>query len=377
MNNNDLENYRNAKEYVNRIRKSPIFNNPLTYQSKSVDSAKLYSELMKLYFSINPDWKDDFENAERRNFLNYDSRRTVFSGNESLQYDGKSEKEKEKMIQKKQELIISDPLEESLQVALSINVSNQIAHECDRISNQIIKYYFLDEKKAKLPDSKIITYDKNGEPIYDKDVIYDLGNAIRLYLKRIKRGAPIRKEKEEFLIDYGISESILNDFVAQNGKDILDLINMHDLAMYIKDINIARACIPQKEGEDPLLDQAQYSYGIITPDTNPRLIIDVPYYSQFCVHVIENSSRGVLLPSIKNYPYGEIHFFEKQSFVLIPDCNSPDVQDLIGKKGLSQNEIWNNIRLLASSPKYTDRRNSHRAVIASGASKEDFDQLYR
>lgn len=75
-----------------------------------------------------------------------------------------------------------------------------------------------------------------------------------------------------------------------------------------------------------------------------------------------------------NYPYGEARFFERNNVILVA-CSSDLIQRQCRGKNIT--EIWEHLRSLAKSKNYQERRLAHNTANSLGATKEDFDNIYR
>lgn len=339
--------YIQARHQVQFMKKSKA-SNASEYMLMPLDER--FKELMSLYSKLEPEWVSEYEKVERRK-----------------PRDIRTDLSAKKMID-----IINGAIgEDLLEFTMAMHAANKIAHQCKFIRNDILNYYVM----TKAEEGKIVWSTDNRE-------LYDLIE--RVFDPEVQK-MPNRLQslKEKLASDYGVNQSILDDLESKNGDDLRQIIQMQRAGFYIKDFEIDNIIEELKDRDDisygkystPKTDKSGkplYERDGVTPKMNDRLIIDLPYYSQVCVHLKTKRS----ISALSDTPYDGLHLFETESVLLTDNISRAAKQYLLRKTG---NNTWpdlNDIMGDLKEMRKTNPRFAHYIAIKMGATKEELDEMY-
>lgn len=286
-----------------------------------------FSKLMRLYDKMER-WKDEYKKVEERKPKDV---RTPLTA-ESIE-----------------DLIDSAMYDEMLEVALSMHISNKIAHDCIFAKEHIIRKFISDKIKTGQLEE---TIDVN-KALNRIDIISDPINTEESIITKIS------KSELKF---WGITEEMLQEL---KGKGLEELSQLERNAFYIKEFEIDNIIKILKSRDD-------ISYGKVTDETGNSLVIDLPYYGQFSVHL---KSKGSI-SALSNTPYDSLHFYEKES-VILSDEVSKAAQRLIDKRRESGKVDLVDLIPELRKMKKGKPRFAHYVALKMGATKQELDELYR
>lgn len=339
-------------------------------------SSKKFTNLMNLYVTLNPNWVNELNELERRKPRNVSSPLKL-----STHIEGKWRRKNNKELT--QEIIKSVVGSGRLiEMAMSIHVANKIAHECEISQGNIIMYYLQQDTRLNIPiDSK----NKGWLFKYVQEYLGNEDNPKQDVINYLKRN--------------NISESMLKNIPEDDKKRILTLGKARREAFLIKDSLIYELINDlnhdkEVDAESELILNSRPSYGIYStektdeygnvrysrngePFMEHRLIIDVPFFGQFCVHLLHEDT----ISALSQTPYDAVHrFHERKSVILtdnISDYGSSFLKQL-QSDGIStflnmeNMELLNKIRELKSK----DSRFAHYLALKLGAESDVIDYIY-
>lgn len=324
--------YKRAQNVVENVRKSDLLKLN-SYRLLPLDAR--FEKLMRLYDSIS-DWKKEYKKVEMRK---------------------PSEVRTPLNVENIEDVIDGAMYDDILELAISMHVANKIAHECDWAIEDIIENFLSKKVKSnELPET--VLEDKNATPIIRK---------IGRIFDPINQGN--RKTMEwlrNTLGEYGITSRMLKDL---QGCGLEELNKMQRNAFYIKDYEMENAI-------DLLKDRDDISYGRFSTKGSEGkehiLVIDLPYYGQFCVHMKTERS----ISALKNTKYDQMHMYETES-VLLMDGISRAAKSFIKKRKESGKSTLDQIipelrKIRKDRPRY-----AHYIALKMGATKQELDKLYK
>lgn len=323
--------YKRAQNVVENVRKSDLLKLNL-YKLLPLDAR--FEKLMRLYDSIS-DWKKEYKKVEMRKPA---AVRTPLN------------------VENIEDVIDGAMYDDILELALSMHVANKIAHACDWAIEDIIENFLLKKVNSKeLPET--VLEDENATPIIRK---------IGRIFDPVNQGNPRTMDwLRRTLGEYGITSRMLRDL---EGCGLEELNQMQRNAFYIKDYEMENAI-------DLLKDRDDISYGRFStkgPEGKEhRLVIDLPYYGQFCVHMKTERS----ISALRNTKYDQMHMYETES-VLLVDGISKSAKNFIKKRKESGKSTLDKMipelrKIRQDRPRY-----AHYIALKMGATKQELDKLY-
>lgn len=344
----DTPEYRDALKLVEIARTSNVFK---FYASKPTEDR--FTELMELFDKVNPEWKKIYEEIEKEKPIEVQT---------PMEYEN---------IQDVIDGALDEPI---LELCLSIHIANRIAHTYDRAIENIIKQKLL-EKSQKSSDNKI------------KGLLKDHRRLSRLYRQIGDYLDPSNIDDtnvRENLLEYIKRDVITEDDLEQlNDIGIPCLIKGRKKAFAAKDYEIDQALTALKQEKDisygVCLRKVRNRDGSIKTDSRGRevtdsvLVVDVPYYGQYLVHMKKDTSISSLAAIPK---YGAKYLYEKKTF-LLTDNISDQGQNFIerhtptGKTASYEEMEPHLINLEKMNPRF-----AHYLALKFGANKKELRKLH-
>ncbi len=344
----DTPEYRDALKLVEIARTSNVFK---FYASKPTEDR--FTELMELFDKVNPEWKKIYEEIEKEKPIEVQT---------PLEYEN---------IQDVIDGALNEPI---LELCLSIHIANKIAHTYDRAIENIIKQKLI-EKSQKSSDNKI------------QGLLKDHKGLSRLYRQIGDYLDPsnlddtsVRKNLLEYIKRDGITE---DDLEQLNNIGIPYLIRERKKAFAAKDYEIDQTLTTLKEEKDisygVCLRKVRNRDGSIKTDSKGKeikdsvLVVDVPYYGQYLVHMKKDTSISSLAAIPK---YGAKYLYEKKTF-LLTDNISDQGQNFIerhtpaGKTASYEEMEPHLINLEKMNPRF-----AHYLALKFGANKKELRKLH-
>lgn len=344
----DTPEYRDALKLVEIARTSNVFK---FYASKPTEDR--FTELMELFDKVNPEWKKIYEEIEKEKPLEVQT---------PLEYEN---------IQDVIDGALNEPI---LELCLSIHIANKIAHTYDRAIENIIKQKLI-EKSQKSSDNKIQGLLK------DHKELFRLYRQIGDYLDPSNLDDTSARENSlEYIKRNGITE---DDLEQLNNIGIPFLVRGRKKAFAAKDYEIDQALTALKQEKDisygVCLRKIRNRDGSIKTDSRGRevmdsvLVVDVPYYGQYLVHM----KKGTSISSLAAIPkYGAKYLYEKKTF-LLTDNISDQGKNFIerhtpaGKTASYEEMEPHLINLEKMNPRF-----AHYLALKFGANKKEIKKLH-
>jgi len=314
--------------------------------------------LAKLYEKLNPSWKAEFNSFEEQ-------RKDKKFGLGNLKPD-------DSLYELISEVMYNDSDNASV-VAMNVYLSNKIAHLCSNARDRIVEGYLLGksgnkkltEAQIKETSSKIKKYFIEKARM-DNPKLRDK-SSIELMIKNIK----------EELKDVKIEDRDLEKFEKQN---FYKLIQMEKELFAIKDFEIVNVITRLKE-RDRLYNSGietdePMSYGMANDENGePILVIDLPYFSQFSVH-LKKESEAISALSDVSYDK-EVYALET---VMLTEGISPEIKEDLKKVGKDFSKIKSVARERIRNDRSVTGKNSatsyaHHVLLKSGGSKKELDNF--
>lgn len=320
--------YRRAIETVKAIKNNDLLKLS-TYRLLPIDER--FAKIMRLYDKVSTEWKSEYKKIERK----------------------KPKEIRTPIPSENIEDIINGALyDDILEVVLSIHVANKIAHASICAKETIIKKFIENKIEYNKLDKSLIEKEKLNIITKRISIIYDKVNEENSVVTQISKSS---------LLEYGITPEILEEL---KGKGIEELNELARSAFYIKDFEINNAI-------KLLRDRSDISYGKMDDDTGHSLVVDLPYYGQFAVHLKTQKS----ISALSKTPYDELRFYEKES-VLLTDEISETAQKYIKRKKEMGKTTLKEILPDLKQVKKDDPRFAHYVALKMGATKQELDELY-
>lgn len=302
---------------------------PNTYRFLSLEER--FSKIMYLYDSIS-DWKSEYAKVEKRKPRDIRTELTIETAEDVI--DGAA-------------------YDDLLEVTLSMHIANKIAYEAIFAKEKIIEKFITEKVKNKELDESLLEQANLNLAIKRIAIVYDTIN---------DRNSLITKISKAELEKLGITSKILQEL---SGKGIEELNQLERTAFYIKSYETDNVI-------DILKDRDDISYGMITDETGNSLVIDLPYYGQFAVHIKNKKS----ISALSDITYDEIRFYEKESVILTDDISESaqkfiDSRKQSGKTGLKQ-LIPELRKIRQDRPRF-----AHYVALKMGATKQELDEMYK
>lgn len=344
----DTPEYEEALKLVEIAKTSNVFK---FYPSKKMDNR--FVELMNLYDKVNPNWKSVYEEIEA-------------TKPEEIQTPLEFENI--------QDVIDSALYAPILELCLSIHIANRIAHTYDRAIENIIKHKLI-EKAKKDNDEKT------------KRLLKDNRKLVRVYRQIGDYLDPanisdknLRERSLEYLKKDGITEE---DIKQLDDIGISHLIKERKRAFAAKDYEIDEALTTLKQEKDisygVCLRRVREPNGKIKTDSRGKeirdsvLVVDVPYYGQYLVHMKKDTSMSALAMLPK---YRAQNLYEKKTF-LLTDNISDKGREFIEEhstdgRTVSYPEIEPDLKRLEKiNPRF-----AHYLALKFGANKREIRRLH-
>lgn len=292
----------------------------------------IFQSIMKLYEETHPNWAADYIAIERKKPKNV---RTYLSSFDM------------------EDIIDSARGDDLLETALSVHAMNRIAHSCIFVKRKLISE-LIDEKK-KATDGKFRISDR---------VFYNLEIDISRYFDPAnKEDISTRKRVLGAIKRRGITEQDLDMLEKRGYREISE---KQRSAFYIKDFLIDDLITLLKDRDDISYGMEEVTYskenGSIGHDN--VLVVDLPYYGQFSVHLKSKSS----ISALSDTPYDTLRVFEKEGNILTDGLSKIAERKLKEEGTLS-------IKQLKAIRRY-DPRYAHYLAVKQGSTKQELDEMY-
>lgn len=302
---------------------------PSTYRFLSLEER--FAKLMHLYDNIS-DWKSEYAKVEKRKPRDIRTELTVETAEDVI--DG----------------VAYDDL---LEATLSMHIANKIAHEAIFAKETIIEKFVTEKVRNKELDESLLKAENLNIVIKRIAIVHDTIN---------DRNSLITKISKAELEKLGITSKMLQEL---SGKGIEDLNQLERTAFYIKSYETDNVI-------EMLKDRDDISYGMIHNETGNALVIDLPYYGQFIVHVKTKKS----ISALSDIPYDEIRVYEKESVILTDDISEAGKKFIDSRKQNGKTDLNQLIPELRKIRK--DRpRFAHYVALKMGATKQELDEIYK
>lgn len=341
--------------------------NPTIYND-IIDSSETFQNLMLLFSFLNPDWIIDYNNVEIQKPKEI---QTPLKGkSQSLTKD------------------IIDSVKGSgrlIEMAMSIHIANKIAHELENIRDNIMLYY--------IPKDINNLKDINRKKLF---------KYVQEYFECEKR-KDIKKSRMQEIIKvlnkFGLTENVLKNITDNDKKRIIILNKLRENAFVIKDSLIYSLITDlnhdrEVEDENDLILDSRPSYGMYSSVKKDRygdpmyqtngellmenvLIIDVPFFGQFCVHLLHKNT----ISALSQTPYNAIQrFHETKSVILTDDMSSAGnfvlkqmrSEGILEFLDMNNTELLNRLRLMRKQ----NPRFAHYLALKLGADRDVIDYIY-
>lgn len=336
--------FKNAGIKPNILINSDVLNIP-NYSSLPLE--KRFAKLMTLYDEVQPRWVSEFNALEQkkpRNMQIYLDPQTTTM----------------------EDLIESADNDELCQTVMAMYTANKLAHVCENTRRVLLEKYL----KQKLQDAA-----SPQEETLLKDALHDFENishTLKSYFDPRNSTKPGLLRKLEYTLNVnGISSKDLETF-SKNG--FKQLVEKERVGYYLKDFEMMNLIEMLKERDD-------ISYGMVTdhkldnfgnplinrhtgkPQSNHLLVVDLPYYGQFSVHMKEASS----ISALSQTPYRKMQVFETESMILTSEI-SPYAEKDLDNGSISMENLK---KIKARDPRY-----AHYLALKTGATKDEIEELH-
>ena len=323
------------------------------YKTKPINDR--FTEIMHLYSKIEPEWKKRYNDLEKEK-------------PKELQFLMKLEE-----VEEIEDLINSAWGDELLETCLAIHVSNKIAHCYDRYINEAIITYL----KLKADEGKI-----------EKEIFADEGKMKRICFQISSLFDPVNKNDmstktrlTRYLKKDNIDETMLKE-IGEIGLE--HFIVGRRNAFAVKDFEIENAL-------RILAEDNEISYGILQDEKLDRkgktlydgkgnpiyantLVVDLPFYGQFAVHMKDDSSISVF----SDIPRYNRKFFYERKSVMLTDGISRIAKNWVGAR--NRQGIPSTYEGLRADLKEIERSNPryahYLALKLTGATREQLKDLH-
>lgn len=344
----DTPEYRDALRLVKIAENSKVFK---FYASKPTEDR--FTELMELFDKVNPEWKKIYEKIEKEKPIEVQT---------PLEYEN---------IQDVIDSALNEPI---LELCLSIHIANRIAHTYDRAINNIIKQKLI-EKSQESSDNKI------NDLLKDSRRLSRLSRQIGDYLDPSNLDDTSAREN---LLEYIKRDGITEDDLEQlNNIGIPCLIRGRKKAFAAKDYEIDQALTALEKEKD-------ISYGVCSrkirnPDgsikTDGRgreiedsvLVVDVPYYGQYIVHMKRNTSISSLATIPK---YSAKYLYEKKTFLLTDNISNQGMDFIESHSPTGKTASYEEMEPHLIDLEKINPRFAHYLALKYGANKKELRRLH-
>jgi len=315
------------------------------YEIKRLDER--FKELMLLYDKIEPKWKEIYDEVESRKPQEIQTPLGVDSIEDII--DG---------------AIYDDVLEE----CLSMHIANKIAHKYEFNAYIIIENFLRNKSKEGKVPSNLIDDKKTFRMLAKSitnlyDPIYSQSTNIILNSKRRLAQNGISMEDLKELENQGIQELTVAKRQAFSAKDY-EINQSTKMLSKRRDISYGVYSSHMKSTNGNTV----YDY-----EGNPKeensLIIDVPYYGQFLIHIKDKSS----VSNFDQIPfYSKKYMYEKEN-VLLTDQLSESAQKIFDK---TKPATYKKLKGYLKGLEKTNARYAHYLAIKLGATKRELRDLH-
>lgn len=315
------------------------------YEIKDLDQR--FKGLMLLYDKIEPNWKNvytEVENqkpAEIQTPLGADSIEDVIDG-----------------------ALYDDVLEE----CLSMHIANKVAHQYEFSAYIIIENLLRNKcKEGKIPVELIDdrrtfrSIAKNITNLYDP--IYEPSSRTVIESKRKLAEKGIKEEDIKELGSLGIPELLIAKKQAFAAKDY-EISQSTKLLSKRKDISFG-VCTSYKKDRT---GRTIYD-NLARPKEENSLVIDVPYYGQFSIHLKDTAS----ISNFYKLPYYSWRYIYEKETVLLTDQISKQAQEIFEK---TSTPTYKELRGYLKGMEKVNPRFAHYLAIKLGATKRELRDLH-
>lgn len=323
------------------------------YHYMSLTEEKRFAALMKLYEKAEPAWVSKFNELENK----------------------KPEKMRIKLDTSTtmDELIESAEDDELCQTAMSMYTANKLAHLCENARNVLLEEYF--KKKINLLYNS--GSDKEAallkSSISGKKGFRDVSNMIYSYFDPANQNKPgLLRNLEGYMYNSGIDANDIEAF-RKLGIDKLSVKQRN--GYYLKDFEMMNL-IGKLQARDDV------AYGMVVtpkvdefgrqlkdrngdPKNDYLMVVDLPYYGQFSVHMKTQQS----ISALSSTPYSESRVFEKESMILTDQVSEYAKKHELKKGGTITIDELKEIK--AKDPRY-----AHYLAVKTGSTKDELDEMY-
>lgn len=367
------------KRVLNIIQKSPVSTSAKYKQVESADEK--FAELMRLYSGICTFEKliKDFNDIEIRKQLK------ILGISYSAWDHGRVSDRDEEFIEDNVTPILADNVDYYIDRVLnrkeyhditvhsmSAFIANKIKNKCDDLTEDIFDYYLIGKTIGEDNSKRYIL--KSGKEL-DKEAKRKLYSKLRRYISPSVDDDPKDRERLlKSLVRLGIDEEKLEYLEQKCGGAIRIITSMKAHMLSIKDQEIQKTVdLLQKDGT--------LSYGLLYTSakgdkygakTEPLLVIDLPYYGQFSLHLkAEKSSETALseetMAELKETPY-PFPLYETKTVLLSENCSYA----ALDIEGLESEELSEKARLGLDY----EKEFAHYAALKLGATRADLYQIF-
>lgn len=313
----------------------------------SLPLEKRFAKLMTLYDVAQPRWVAEFNALEEKK-----------PHNMQIRLDPQTTT--------MEDFIESADNDELCQTVMAMYTANKLAHVCENTRRVLLEKYL----KQKLKDVS-----SPQEEDLLKGALYDFENishTLKTYFDPRNSTKPGLLRKLEYTLNInGISSKDLESF-SKNG--FKQLVEKEKIGYYLKDFEMLNLIDMLKERDD-------ISYGMVTenkissfgtplidkktgqPQTSHLLVVDLPYYGQFSVHMKEASS----ISALSQTPYSKLRVFETESMILTSEV-SPYAEKDLDNGSISMEKL--------KKIKNRDPRYAHYLALKTGATKDELEELH-
>lgn len=318
----------------------------------SLNKKQRFPSIMRLYSKVNPSWKEDYRNIEKNKPKNLQTELSSYNIGD---------------------IIDSAENEELLEIALSVHAMNKIAHTCIYTKKRILSELINHKQRQTYGNYELspTVFNHLEEDIsgYFDPSNKDDHNTRNNSLRGIKRRG-ITNEDLRYLEQRGFREITAKQRMAFYIKDLLidDLIEMLQKRDDISYGMVVKKKEDEKGKKTETSGRNKQKGKKNGKDESERkeyiLVVDLPYYGQFSVHLKTHSS----ISALSKTPYDELRVFEIESTILTDEV-SEAAEKLLKNKRLSIESLR---KIRAENPRF-----AHYLALKQGGTKQELDALYR
>ncbi len=319
------------------------------YEAKTLE--KRFEELMRLYDKLEPDWKKEYEKVEARKPKEL---QTPLGANNI------------------EEVINGAIYDKLLEMCLSMHIANKIAHKLEFFKNIIIK---------KMLQDKVETGEISEDILSDRKKFAKVSRIISEMIDPTN-------ENNESLIEWNQNilnrDNITSDVIQKlRDMEVGKLIKGKANAFAAKDIEITKALKALAEIKD-------ISYGIYTKTKTDRegktiydsqgmptyenlLVVDLPYYGQFSIHMKQESS----ISALSKIPYyGRRYIYEKETVLLTDEISPVAIKFIEREKRKGKSGTFKGLYTELREIDKVNPRYAHYLALKLGATKDELHNLH-